>query len=51
MSKQKPKPLWSLEIGFYPGILFGFRTYEEQEQISHVFYIPFMDICLTTYNY
>jgi len=50
MSEEKPKALWSLEIGFYPGILFGFRTYKESTQSSHVFYLPFVDLCLTTYN-
>ena len=27
---------WSLTIGFYPGILFGFRTYEEAQSNIHV---------------
>ena len=26
----KEKWNWSLSIGFYPGILFGARTYEEE---------------------
>ena len=25
------KPTWSLSFGFYPGILFGMRTYEEDK--------------------
>ncbi len=37
-------------IGFYPGILFGFRTYQEQSKSNHVLYIPFVDFCFTTYN-
>ena len=37
---------WSLSIGFYPGILFGIRTYEEEDRLTHVFYIPFVDIAL-----
>ncbi len=37
---------WSLSIGFYPGILFGVRTYEEEDRLTHVFYIPFVDIAL-----
>ena len=23
---------WSLEFGLYPGILFGFRSYEDEEK-------------------
>ena len=34
---------WSLSIGTYPGILFGARTYEEPNQITHVVYLPFVD--------
>ena len=44
MSKRKEaKGNWSLSIGFYPGILFGARTYEEPKQITHVIYLPFID--------
>ena len=28
------KPTWSLSFGFYPGILFGMRTYEEEKQTA-----------------
>jgi hypothetical protein len=28
---------WSLSLGLYPGILFGFRSYEEKEFTTHVF--------------
>ncbi len=41
---------WSLTIGFYPGILFGFRTYPPTDNngiTNHVAYIPFFDLCLT----
>jgi hypothetical protein len=41
---------WSLTIGFYPGILFGFRTYEEKEFNTHVLYLPFIDIALEIDN-
>ena len=40
------KDNWSLSIGFYPGILFGGRTYEEKNQVTHVLYLPFIDIAL-----
>ncbi len=44
------KDNWSLSIGFYPGILFGMRTYDEPKQIVYVFYIPFVDIALEIYH-
>jgi len=37
---------WSITIGIYPGILFGFRTYEEKDFNTHVLYLPFVDIAL-----
>jgi hypothetical protein len=41
---------WSITIGFYPGILFGFRTYEEKDFSTHVLYLPFIDIALEIDN-
>ena len=41
---------WSLEIGFYSGIVFGVRTYEEEGQTTHVFYLPLIDIALEVYK-
>jgi len=39
---------WVLEVGLYPGILIGFRTYEIDENLlTHVIYLPFVDIALT----
>ena len=29
MDKDENKPLWSIEIGLYPGVLIGARTYPE----------------------
>ena len=37
-------------IGFYPGILLGFRTYKEELRTNHVLYIPFVDFCFTVYH-
>jgi hypothetical protein len=37
---------WEISIGFYPGILFGSRVYEEPEYDTWVFYLPFVDIAL-----
>jgi len=41
---------WEISFGFYPGILLGFRTYKGVEKNNHVLYIPFTDVCFTTYN-
>ncbi len=41
---------WELSLGFYTGVLFGFRTYEEQKKTNHVFYVPFVDVCLTIHK-
>ena len=38
---------WELSIGFYPGIVVGFRSYEQEKCNNHVLYLPFVDICLT----
>ena len=44
---EKEKWNWSLSLGFYPGILFGCRAYEEEDKLTYVFYIPFVDVALT----
>ena len=38
---------WELSVGFYPGIIIGFRTYLQADRNNHVLYLPFIDICLT----
>ena len=48
MDKQESS--WSLSIGFYPGVLLGFRSYEEKEQVTHVLYLPFIDLSLEVYS-
>ena len=40
----KEDKYWSIEIGLYPGILFGVRTYVEKDYSTHVLYLPFIDI-------
>ena len=45
--ENKEKWNWSLSVGFYPGILFGCRAYEEENQLTYVFYVPFMDVAFT----
>ena len=37
---------WEFSVGFYPGMLIGFRTYAEVNKQTHVFYLPFIDFCL-----
>ena len=46
----KEKRNWSLSVGFYPGILFGIRSYNEEKQTTHVLYIPLVDVALEIYN-
>ena len=41
---------WTLELGFYPGLLIGFRSYEDEEKDIHVLYIPFIDLALFVYK-
>jgi hypothetical protein len=42
--------MWAIEIGLYPGILFGVRTYKAELDTTHVFYLPFIDIALIIEN-
>ena len=37
-----------IQIGFYPGILIGFRSYLRGEINAHVLYMPFFDISFLT---
>jgi hypothetical protein len=37
---------WSISIGLYPGILFGARTYNDDEKTVHVLYLPLVDFAL-----
>ena len=48
MSEQKKQ--WSLSIGTYPCILFCMRSFEEEGQTTHVFYLPLIDIALEVYK-
>ena len=41
---------WSISLGFYPGILLGIRSYHEEQQTTHVLYIPFIDLAIEIYN-
>jgi hypothetical protein len=48
--KEEQKKVWSLSIGTYPGVLLGARTYDEDNQTTHVLYLPFIDIALEVYK-
>jgi len=37
---------YTIAIGLYPGILFGFRAYEEEDFTTWVIYLPFIDIAI-----
>jgi hypothetical protein len=41
---------WAIQLGFYPGIVVGFRTYHNEESTIHVLYVPFIDIALIIPN-
>jgi hypothetical protein len=42
---------WSITIGLYPGILFGYRAYEEVDFITYVIYLPLIDIAIEIDKY
>lgn len=50
MKKNEDQPAWVIEIGFYPGILIGFRSYIEEDIAIHVLYLPFFDIALKIFK-
>jgi hypothetical protein len=47
---EKTPKMWAIEIGLYPGILFGIRTYKAELDTTHVFYLPFVDVALIIEN-
>ena len=50
MKKNENQPAWVIEIGLYPGILIGFRSYIEEDIAIHVLYLPFFDIALKIFK-
>jgi|TARA_R110000823_G_scaffold1687_13_gene6618 hypothetical protein len=40
---------WEVNIGIFPGVLFGIRQYEEDYKTDYVLYLGFIDICFTAY--
>jgi hypothetical protein len=47
MKKEKKELQWEISFGTYKGVLIGYRNYNEEDLINHVFYLPFVDVCLT----
>jgi hypothetical protein len=43
VKKDKMKA-FRISIGLYPGVLIGIRTYEQDDVVQHVVYLPFVDI-------
>ena len=41
---------WEVSIGLYHGVLIGMRTYQGINKVSHVLYLPFIDLCIDVYN-
>jgi len=50
MKQDENESAWFLELGLYPGILLGFRTYDQGEYNTHVLYFPFFEIALSIYK-
>lgn len=43
---QNDEKYWSIAIGLYPGVLIGYRAYEEKDFTTHVIYLPFIDFAI-----
>ena len=41
---------WQLEVGIYPGILVGARTYQNDNNNEWVIYLPFFELILTFFK-
>lgn len=50
MKEDESKNAWSIELGLYPGILIGLRSYTQDDSVIHVLYVPFVDVALTIYK-
>ena len=50
MKENENEPAWVIELGFYPGVLLGFRSYIEEDLAIHVLYLPFLDIALKIFK-
>ncbi len=50
MKEDENESAWFLELGLYPGILLGFRTYDQGDINTHVLYFPFIELALSIYK-
>jgi len=50
MKDNEEEVAWTIEIGLYPGLLLGFRSYQEVDMNIHVLYLPLIDIAFTRYK-
>ena len=41
---------WELTMGFYPGVIIGIRSYNQEDSVQHVIYLPFVDMCLEIFE-
>ena len=48
--QDESKKGWAIEIGIYPGVLLGVRSYEAKDGKIHVLYLPFIDIAFYLYD-
>ena len=44
------KKSFSIEVGIYPGVIIGIRSYYEESQTAHVLYLPFVDLAYISYK-
>lgn len=50
MEEQEQTDGWSIELGVYPGILFGIRTYNYGNSQQHTLYLPFIYIAVEIFK-
>jgi len=48
--EDESKTAWAISLGTYPGVLFGVRSYQAEDQTTIVLYIPFIDIAIDIYK-
>ena len=45
-TEAKANKAWSISLGMYPGILFGIRTYDNENYMQYVLYLPLIDVSI-----
>ena len=46
----KPRMSFDVNIGFYPGIVIGIRTYHDVGFTTHAFYLPLVSLHIVVEN-